>query len=290
MDDRGQADTTPWIAADEPPAFEVVNESGRGRAILVCDHASRRLPRRLGTLGLSETDRARHVAWDIGAAEVARRLSKVLDSPLILSNYSRLVIDCNRPLHVGDAFTTRSEDVDVPGNVGLDAGERAGRAEAFYWPYQDAVHRLTQARLGRAKPPAMVAVHSFTPVYLGQRRPWHVGVNYRLDRRLAAPVLATLKADGALQVGENEPYPVTLDEDYTVPVHAETRGLPYVLFEIRQDLIADPQGQTEWARRLAAVLGAALEHPSIAGLAEPATDVHEARYQPEPRYRKEPRS
>ena len=281
--DRPQADTTPWLGTGEPPAFEVVNEAGRGRAILVCDHASRRLPRRLGTLGLSEADLERHVAWDIGAAEVARRLSKDLDSPLVLSNYSRLVIDCNRPLHVGDAFTTRSEDVDVPGNVGLDARERAERAEAFYWPYQDAAHRLTQARLGRAQPPAMVAVHSFTPVYLGQRRPWHVGVNYRLDRRLAAPVLAALKADGALHVGENEPYPVTLDEDYTVLVHAETRGLPYVLFEIRQDLIAEAEGQTEWAQRLAAVLGQALEDPDVDGLAEPATDVHEPRYLKEPR-------
>ena len=206
---------------------------------MVCDHASARIPRRLGTLGLRAADRLRHVAWDIGTAKLARRLSEMLDAPLALSGYSRLVVDCNRPLDEPSAFCTRSEDVDVPGNQALSDAEKAARAEVFYWPYQDAVHALVEARMGRARPPVMISIHSFTPSWHGRARPWHIGVHWRLDRRLAALALAALRADATLTLGENEPYPVALDEDYTVPVHAELCGLPYVLFEVRQDLLAD---------------------------------------------------
>jgi predicted N-formylglutamate amidohydrolase len=270
-----------WIAADEPPAVEVVNADGRGRAILICDHASPRIPRRLGTLGLNQADRLRHVAWDIGTAKLARRLSAILDAPLALSGYSRLVVDCNRPLDEPSAFCTRSEDVDVPGNRGLSDAEKAARAEAFYWPYQDAVHALVTSRMERERLPVMVSIHSFTPVWFGRARPWHIGVHYRLDRRLAALALEGLRADPGLVVGENEPYPVALDEDYTVPVHAELRGLPYVLFEVRQDLLADEPGIAAWAERLGGLLGAALNHPSLDHLAPPATDLAAPRYQKE---------
>jgi predicted N-formylglutamate amidohydrolase len=227
-----QADS--WIAADEPPAFELVNPNGCGRAILICDHASPRIPRRLGDLGLAAADRLRHVAWDIGTAALARRLARILDAPLVLSGYSRLVVDCNRPLEVASAFCTRSEDIDVPGNLAPSEAEKAGRAAAFYWPYQDVVHDLVESRMGGDVLPVMVSIHSFTPAYLGRARPWHVGVHYRLDRRLAALALEALRADAMLTVGDNEPYPVALDGDYTIPVHAELRGLPYVLFEMRQ--------------------------------------------------------
>lgn len=270
-----------WIAADEPPAVEVVNQAGQGRAILVCDHASPRIPRRLGTLGLSAADRLRHVAWDIGSAALARRLSESLDAPLALSGYSRLVVDCNRPLDQPAAFTTRSEDVDVPGNQALDDTEETARAEAFYWPYQDAVHALVEARIGRDRPPVMVSIHSFTPVFLRRARPWQIGVHYRLDRRLAALALAGLQAEPGLVVGENEPYPVALDEDYTVPVHAELRGLPYVLFEVRQDLLGAAAGIEAWAERLGRLLAQALGHPSLDHLAPPATDLAAPRYQRE---------
>ncbi len=270
--------TLPWIAADEPPAFELVNGQGRGRAVLICDHASPRMPRRLGTLGLSGGDLTRHIAWDIGAAVVARELSRRLDSPLLLSNYSRLVVDCNRPLHVEDAFATQSEDTRIPGNESISEQEKAERAEAFYWPYQDAMHRLVASRSDGAAVPPMVSVHSFTPTYHGVSRPWHIGVNYRLDRRLAALVLDALRAENSWHVGENEPYPVALDEDYTVPVHGERRGLPYVLFEIRQDLIAAEAGALVWAGRLAPILAEALAHPSLDRRGDAAPDVREPRY------------
>jgi predicted N-formylglutamate amidohydrolase len=271
-----------WIAGDEPPAFEFVNPNGRSRAILTCDHASPRIPRRLANLGLAPADRSRHVAWDIGTAALARRLARILDAPLVLSGYSRLVVDCNRPLEVASAFCARSEDVDVPGNLALSEAEKTARAEAFYWPYHDAVHQLVESRMGHDLPPVMISLHSFTPVYLGRARPWHVGVHYRLDRRLAALALAALRANATLTVGDNEPYPVALDEDYTIPVHAELRGLPYVLFEIRQDLLATEAGIADWADRLGDLLAKALADPSLDHLAPPATDLRAPRYQKEP--------
>jgi predicted N-formylglutamate amidohydrolase len=272
-------ETASWIAADEPPAFELVNPYGRSRIILTCDHASPRIPRRLGDLGLTAADRLRHVAWDIGTATLARGLSRILDAPLVMSGYSRLVVDCNRPLEVASAFCTRSEDIDVPGNLALSDAEKAARAAAFYWPYQDAVHELVASRMGRDVLPVMVSIHSFTSVYLGRARPWHIGVNYRLDRRLAALALEALRADATLTVGENEPYPVALDEDYTIPVHAELRGLPYVLFEIRQDLLNAEPDIDAWADRLGGLLANALTDPSLDYLAPPATDLRAPRYQ-----------
>jgi predicted N-formylglutamate amidohydrolase len=267
-----------WIAADEPPAFELVNPCGRSRAILTCDHASPRIPRRLGDLGLAAADRLGHVAWDIGTAAVARRLARILDAPLVLSGYSRLVVDCNRPLEVASAFCTRSEDIHVPGNVALSDAEKAARAAAFYWPYQDAVHDLVTSRMGRDVLPVIVSIHSFTPVYLGRPRPWQIGVHYRLDRRLAALALDALRADATLTVGEKEPYPVALDEDYTIPVHAELRGLPYVLFEIRQDLLNAEPRIDAWADRLGGLLAKVLTDPSLDHLAPPATDLRASRY------------
>jgi predicted N-formylglutamate amidohydrolase len=269
----------PWIAHDEPPAFEIVNPDGRGRAILACDHASFRFPRRLGTLGLESKDRLRHIAWDIGAADVARRLSSLLDAPLMLAGYSRLVIDVNRPLRVADAIAARSEDTDIPGNIGIGRAEQDERAQVFFWPYHDALHRLVEARIGAGAVPLLVCVHSFTPVFRGVSRPWHIGVHYRVDRRVAALALARLRRATDLIVGDNEPYDVTLDGDYTAPVHAERRGMPCVLFEIRQDLVAEAAGAQAWADRLAQVLRPILADGGVGEFCAPARDVREPRYE-----------
>ena len=274
-----RTDADPWIAHDEPPAFAIVNPAGRSRFILTCDHASASIPRRLGTLGLQPKDRLRHIAWDIGAAEVARRLSSKLDAPLILPGYSRLVVDCNRPLAVADAIAERSEDTDIPGNIGISVEERAARAETFYWPYHDSLHRLVESRVRGSAVPVLVCVHSFTPVYRGVSRRWHIGVNYRVDARVAALALAALRREADLIVGENEPYEVSLDGDYTAPVHAERRGMPHVLFEIRQDLVASEAGIEAWAERLAAALRPALDHGGVDGFCAPAPDVREPRYE-----------
>ena len=276
---RERAAAEPLIARGEPAPFVIENARGKGRAVLCCDHASAYIPRRLNFLGLEAGDRLRHIAWDIGAAEVARRLSGHLDAPLFLAGYSRLVVDCNRPLRVADIFAERSEDTPIPGNIGISVEERAERASTFYWPYHDALHAFIDARAKSGTVPVLISVHSFTPVYRGVTRRWHIGVHYRLDPRLARLVLEGLRRDRELVVGENEPYEVTLDEDYTVPVHAERRGLPYVLFEIRQDLITADPGVEAWADRLAAILLPALDHPSISGKGDPANDVSEPRYQ-----------
>ena len=269
----------PWIAADEPAPFAMENMRGQSRAVILCDHASAYIPRRLSELGLAAKDRLRHIAWDIGAAKVAEGLSRRLDAPLFLAGYSRLVIDCNRPLRVADIFAERSEDTPIPGNIRISVEERAERASTFYWPYHDALHAFIDARAKSGTVPVLISVHSFTPVYRGVTRRWHIGVHYRLDPRLARLVLEGLRRDRELVVGENEPYEVTLDEDYTVPVHAERRGLPYVLFEIRQDLITADPGVEAWADRLGAILLPALDHPTISGKGDPANDVSEPRYQ-----------
>ena len=266
------------LAPDEPAAFEVVNPEGAGRAVLVCDHASRRIPKRLGTLGVDPSALSRHIAWDIGAAAVARRLSTMLDAPLVLCGYSRLVIDCNRPHWADDAFVTLSEDVEIPGNRDLAPSARAARIDEIFRPYQEAVDRMVRSRLGRPRPPIMVSVHSFTPVFLGRRRPWDIGVHYRADARLATLCIDALRSAKDLCVGENEPYALALDEDFTIPVHAEARGLPYVLFEIRQDRLASEAGIERWASRLGTRLGEAFEHPSLRHFAPPAPDVREWRF------------
>ncbi len=273
------ADPQPLLDDDEPAPYEIVNPDGRSRVILTCDHASRRIPRRLGTLGVAPADLERHVAWDIGAAAVARRLSEILDAPLILCGYSRLVVDCNRQLDEADAFVTQSEDVRVAGNEAIGAAARDARAEAVFWPYHDAVNRIVSARAAGEATPVMVSVHSFTPVYHGVSRPWDIGVLHRWDRRLADLMMTALGDDGGLMVGDNEPYRVALDEDYTIPVHAETRGIPYTLLEIRQDLVADDAGTEDWADRLASVLGNVLDDPSVGSYTAPATDVSEPRFE-----------
>ena len=272
-------DAPPLLDDDEPAPYEIVNPDGRSRVILTCDHASRRIPRRLGTLGVASADLGRHVAWDIGAAAVARRLSEILDAPLILCGYSRLVVDCNRQLDQAEAFVTQSEDVRVPGNEAMSAAAREARAEAVFWPYHEAVNRVVGARTGAEAAPVMVSVHSFTPVYHGEARPWDIGVLHRWDRRLADLMLTALRGDGGLHVGDNQPYRVALDEDYTIPVHAETRGMPHALLEIRQDLVAADAGTEDWAGRLASVLGDVLDDPSVGGYTAPATDVREPRFE-----------
>src|SRR5512132_1386046 len=242
----------PWealLASDEPPACEVINAGGAGTAFLVCDHASNRVPRLLGNLGLEPAQLADHIGWDPGAAEVARRLSGHLDAPLMLSGYSRLAVDCNRPLDSPESITEQSAGVSIPGNRALTARDRAIRIDALFRPYHEAIARLLDRRAGR--PSLLLSIHSFTPELAGQRRPWDIAISYGRDRRLAELMLDALKADAKLVVGDNEPYPVDDAIDYTIPVHGEGRGLPHVLIEIRQDGIATPSAAAAWAMRLA---------------------------------------
>jgi predicted N-formylglutamate amidohydrolase len=242
------------LAADEPAAVSVRNASGKSPFLLVADHAGRLIPRALGRLGVAETDLERHIAWDIGIAGLGPLLADALDATLIQQNYSRLVIDCNRPLGTPTSIPDISEATPIPGNAGLTEANRAARAAAIFRPY----HRRIEAELDRRRQAggatALIPLHSFTSVFKGAARPWHAGVLYNRDPRFAHRLLALLNAEDGLLVGDQAPYLVTDATDYTVPVHAERRGLHHVAIEIRQDLIADAIGQQQWAQRLARLL------------------------------------
>ncbi len=238
----------------EPQAVTVVNEQGASPIVLLCEHASNDVPPRYGNLGLPPEELARHIAYDIGAAAVARHLSRRLDAVLALSGYSRLLIDCNRPLAAPSSIPERSEATDIPGNRNLSPAERAERDLLFFAPFRERVAALLDARLEAGRPTVLIGMHSFTPVFLGVARPWQVGVLYRRARRLAAVMLGALREDPALTVGDNEPYRVTEAGDYTVPHVGEARGLATALFEVRQDLITDAAGAAAWGERLAGVL------------------------------------
>ncbi|HEV7997175.1 MAG TPA: N-formylglutamate amidohydrolase [Stellaceae bacterium] len=253
----GAAIPDPLLDPDEPDPAALDNEAGGSAFFLTCDHGGRAIPRRLGRLGLPEPETFRHIAWDIGVAAVGRLLSAQLDAALIVQAYSRLVIDCNRDPSVPSSIAEISEDTPIPGNCGLDPAGRTARIEAVFRPYHDRIGAALDRRRALGRPTMLVALHSFTPVYKGVSRPWHVGVLYNRDARLAHPFLGLLRAEGDLTVGDNEPYRVTDQTDYTVPVHGERRGLPYLEIEIRQDLIAEPSGQANWAERLARLLPAA---------------------------------
>jgi predicted N-formylglutamate amidohydrolase len=246
-----RAAAEPLLRADEPPAVEIVNANGNGRAVLLCDHASRRVPARLGTLGLDPAQLSDHIAWDPGAAEVAHRLSGHLDAPLVLSGYSRLVIDCNRPLSSPESIPGSSAGVPIPGNRGLSPEDRRIRVKGLFKPYHDAISRLLEGRSGH--PTVLLSIHSFTPVLHGHRRPWQIGVSHWRDPHLAKLLIGALGRAGDLAIGDNEPYPIEEDIDYTIPRHGEGRGLPSAMIEIRQDGIQTEAGVAAWAARLAEV-------------------------------------
>jgi predicted N-formylglutamate amidohydrolase len=244
----------PLLAADEPPPFTIVRPQGTADFVLACDHASRRIPKALGTLGLSDADLTTHVAWDIGAARVAEHIAAELDATLILQGYSRLVIDCNRPPGAPTSIPPRSERTEIPGNVGLALEDIAARRVEIFEPYHSALRAILDERAGQGRRTLLVAVHSFTPVYHGVERPWHVGLMYRHDTRIADKLIRLLRQDEGLTVGDNEPYAITDVTDYTLPTHGESRGIAHVGIETRQDLITNARGQKEWGERLAVCL------------------------------------
>jgi predicted N-formylglutamate amidohydrolase len=242
------------LAADEPPPVRVLRPDGASDFLLTADHAGRIIPRRLGSLGVPERELQRHIAWDIGIAAVTERLSAALDATAVLQAYSRLVIDCNRDPAVPSAMPEISETTPIPGNVGLSAADRAARVAAIFTPYHARIAALLDARQAAGRRTVLVAMHSFTPVFKGEARAMQVGVLFNRDARLAQALLALLRAEGDLTVGENAPYAISDASDYGVPVHGEKRGLPHVEIEIRQDLITDTAGQAAWAARFARLL------------------------------------
>ena len=233
-----------------PPPYEYLNESGKAGVLLVCDHASSVLPDRYGTLGLDPEFLNRHIAFDIGAADVTRRISRGLDAPAILSGYSRLLIDCNRqPGHV-TSIPEISDGIEVPGNREIDAAEVERRQASFFRPFHAAVDASLERFSERSVVPAYVAIHSFTPMMDGYERPWHVGVLWNTDPRLAKPLIDALSEWPGIVVGENQPYSGRDPEGYSIHTHGGDRGIPNVLIEVRQDLVDTHHDAELWATRI----------------------------------------
>ncbi len=243
-----------FLAADEPPAFELLSGEPAYPALLVCDHATNRIPRRLGDLGVSPVDLQTHFALDIGAADVTRALSVRMGVPAVLCGYSRLVVDCNRRLDDPTAFPPYFEEIFVPGNQGLTHDDRQSRADALYWTYHRAIRDQLTALEAHAAAPAVIAIHSFTPLLNGQSRHWDIGILWDTDPRIPVPLLEALRRDPGIVVGDNEPYSGKHPHDFTIDYHAEEAGLPHVGIEIRQDLIDTGEGAARWAGILAEAL------------------------------------
>ena len=245
---------SPLLEPDEVPPVLEENADSQSPFFFTCDHYGRLIPRALGDLGVAESELDRHIAWDVGIAGVANLLAKELGVHLIAQRYSRLVIDCNRPFKSSGSVPLISEATEIPGNSGLTREQITARQQSIFAPYHAHIAQALDARKACGLPTILVSLHSFTPIYAGIARPWHIGTLYHYDARLPHMLRDKLRAEGDLVVGDNEPYAVSDTTDYTIPVHGEKRGLMHTGIEIRQDLITDHAGQHEWAERLARLL------------------------------------
>ena len=245
------------LGVDDLPPTVIVNHAGRSPFLLLGDHAGRSIPAQLGDLGVSPADMERHIAWDIGIGAVGALLSPVLDAPFVRQSYSRLVIDCNRKPDAPDLAPAISDGVAIAGNADLTSEALAARRAEIYDPYQAAIEAMLDDRTARGLKTLLVSLHSFTPVMQGFARPWRYGVLHRGDSPFSDAVLALLRADLGEAAGDNQPYAMD-GRDNTIPRHADARGLDYLELEVRQDLIADTDGQARAASFIADLLVRAL--------------------------------
>ncbi len=252
------------LAAADAPPVEIIAPNATCPVLITGDHAGNAVPKALGGLGLPVGELNRHIGWDIGVAEVSRRLSARLNATAVLARYTRLLIDPNRPLGEADLIPLRSDGTDIPGNQGLTDDARRARIKDVYWPYHQTIDMQIARLQQMGQVPVVLAMHSFTPALssTGQPRPWHVGILYCADNRLPRLLMAAFKARGDLVVGDNEPYS-GITHGYGLKVHGIAHGLPHAELEIRQDLIATPDGQQRWADLLAEILTPILAHPDL---------------------------
>lgn len=235
------------LSPGEPPPFEVIAPEAPAPFLLICDHASNRVPKTLGDLGVHKSSFDLHVAWDIGALDAAKRLARRFDATLIHSNYSRLVIDCNRRPDSINLCPPVSDGVEVPANIDIAEADRQSRLDMLHQPYHDAIEAWIAARRAAGHVPAVVSIHSCTPVMAGFQRPWHLGILWNEDERIARPLIQTLSRNASLCVGDNQPYTGKTQSGYSIPFHAERNRLPHVMVEIRQDLIGTRAEAERWA-------------------------------------------
>ncbi len=246
------------LGPGDPPPFTVHNAQGKASLLLLCDHASKAVPKVLGGLGITDEELSCHIGWDIGGLDAAIELAKILDAPLVASGYSRLVIDCNR-WPGGEGSTPEvSDNVPIPANKDLTKEQIDARAHACFWPYHQEVDRQLDRMTADGRKVCLLVMHSFTPEMNGFKRPWHVGVLLNDDPRLPDLLLAQLRKDKALVVGDNEPYSARASYEYTLTAHARPRALPHCSLEVRQDLMGTPDEARKWGRRLAEPIRAAV--------------------------------
>jgi predicted N-formylglutamate amidohydrolase len=261
--DKLPACSLPLLGPTDPPAVVLENPEGQASVLLVCDHASNAIPAQLGSLGLEQHDLERHIALDIGARGVTRKLARLLDAPAVISGYSRLVIDCNRRPHHPDSIVTISDATTIPGNLDLSREDVQLRADACFWPYHRRIGSAITTFALRGIKPVIIAIHCFTHALGEVDRPWQMGVLWDQDDRVAAPVIDALRARGDLLVGNNEPYSGKARYGYSIEVHAGETGLPNVLFEYREDMVSDPDGEQRMAEITAEAFAPVLSDPAL---------------------------
>jgi predicted N-formylglutamate amidohydrolase len=250
------------IPSDEGESFHVLGGRAESGLIVVCDHATNALPPEYGSLGLGAEQLERHIAYDPGAEGITRVIAEAFRAPAVLSNWSRLLIDPNRGADDPTLIMQLSDGAVIPGNRIIDAAERAKRIRRYYDPYHASIERVIERCLATGRAPAILSIHSFTEAWKGVPRPWHVGILWDRDDRLARPLIDALAADPRLCVGDNEPYKGALEGD-CMWQHATRRGLVHALVEVRQDLIRDARGQADWGERFVAILDSMRDNPHL---------------------------
>jgi|TARA_B100000929_G_scaffold114488_1_gene90813 predicted N-formylglutamate amidohydrolase len=243
--------------------YSIYNLNENSKIIIVCDHASKIIPKKYKNLGLSQKNIKRHIGWDIGALKLAKKIAKNTNSTLIYSGYSRLLIDCNRSLKSKGTFIKKSEDTIIPGNINISKNEKILRAKKYYFPYHDQINNILERKLKKKIIPIIVSIHSFTPTYLNKPRPWHIGLLQRRDKRLTSLFANEIKKKTNIVLGINQPYKLNLKGDFTIPFFAETNGLPNVLIEIRQDLLVHNNKINYWCNLISLILKKYYDHNSL---------------------------
>ncbi len=271
MRDSTVRETAPFVAPSITESYEILPGRADAGVVVICDHALNRLPEGYGTLGLPAAEFERHIAYDIGAFEVARQISDRLGAPGIGARFSRLLIDVNRGLDDPTLIMRLSDGAVVPGNRHIDEAERDKRVREYYAPYHLALDNLIDLGIEAGKPPVLLSVHSFTQHWKGVPRPWDAAILWDRDYRYSVPLLEALRADKNIVVGENEPYTGKLAGD-CMWLHGTRRGIAHTIVEVRQDLISDAKGQSQWAKRIAEATAGILKREDL------RENLHSVRY------------